>query len=110
MSNTITQRRFSCKQDLQHADYFPLDEVVLVPVALSDKWTLCSCSCMLSLSTSVDLLSVVCSLLCRTFDSSLAEACHEEGVRLLAYSPLAMGLLTVQNLIQLTLKKNRLCC
>ena len=50
---------------------------------------------MLCLSPPVDLLSVVCSLLCRTFDSSLAEVCHEEGVRLLAYSPLAMGLLTV---------------
>lgn len=39
---------------------------------------------------------MACSLLCRTFDSSLAEVCHEEGVGLLAYSPLAMGLLTVQ--------------
>ena len=38
---------------------------------------------------------VQCSLLCRTFDSGLAEVCHEEGVGLLAYSPLAMGLLTV---------------
>jgi hypothetical protein len=36
------------------------------------------------------------SLLCRTFDSGLAEACHLEGVSLLAYSPLAMGLLTVR--------------
>ncbi len=36
-----------------------------------------------------------CSLLCRTFDSSLAEVCYEEGIGLLAYSPLAMGLLTV---------------
>lgn len=36
------------------------------------------------------------SLTCRTFDSGgLAEACHLEGVGLLAYSPLAMGLLTV---------------
>ena len=35
------------------------------------------------------------SLLCRTFDAGLAECCHEEGVGLLAYSPLAMGLLTV---------------
>ena len=33
--------------------------------------------------------------MCRTFDSSLAEVCWEENVRLLAYSPLAMGLLTV---------------
>eukprot|EP00238_Polyblepharides_amylifera_P001683 CAMPEP_0196572480 /NCGR_PEP_ID=MMETSP1081-20130531/2533_1 /TAXON_ID=36882 /ORGANISM="Pyramimonas amylifera, Strain CCMP720" /LENGTH=361 /DNA_ID=CAMNT_0041889823 /DNA_START=130 /DNA_END=1215 /DNA_ORIENTATION=- len=31
------------------------------------------------------------SLLCRTFDSTLAEACHREHVSLLAYSPLAMG-------------------
>ena len=36
-----------------------------------------------------------CSLLCRTFDSSLTEVCYEEGIELLAYSPLAMGLLTV---------------
>lgn len=34
------------------------------------------------------------SLTCRTFESSLAECCHEEGIGLLAYSPLAMGLLT----------------
>ena len=40
--------------------------------------------------------SVLCSLLCRTFDSSLAEVCYEEGVGLLAYSPIAMGLLTVR--------------
>lgn len=34
------------------------------------------------------------SLLCRTFDAGLAECCHREGVSLLAYSPLAMGLLS----------------
>eukprot|EP00798_Chlamydomonas_sp_ICE-L_P008230 gene8230-1496_t len=35
------------------------------------------------------------SLTCRTFDSSgMAEICHREGVGMLAYSPLAMGLLT----------------
>ncbi|KIZ07247.1 Protein tas [Monoraphidium neglectum] len=34
------------------------------------------------------------NLLCRTFDSGLAEVCHLEAVGLLAYSPLAMGLLT----------------
>lgn len=35
------------------------------------------------------------SLTCRTFDSSgLAECCYEEKISLLAYSPLAMGLLT----------------
>ena len=44
-----------------------------------------------------DFEGALCSLLCRTFDSSLAEVCWEEGVRLLAYSPLAMGLLTVHN-------------
>lgn len=33
-------------------------------------------------------------LMCRTFDTSLAECCHLEQVSLLAYSPLAMGLLT----------------
>ena len=35
------------------------------------------------------------SLTCRTFEAHLAECCQEEGVSLLAYSPLAMGLLTV---------------
>ena len=34
------------------------------------------------------------NLLCRSFDASLAECCAEERVSLLAYSPLAMGLLT----------------
>ena len=34
------------------------------------------------------------SLLCRGFDAGLAECCVEEGVSLLPYSPLAMGLLT----------------
>lgn len=34
------------------------------------------------------------SLLCRTFDAAMAECCHQEGVGMLAYSPLAMGLLT----------------
>lgn len=35
------------------------------------------------------------SLLCRTFEEGLAEICFQERVQLLAYSPLAMGLLTV---------------
>ncbi|KAK4263326.1 hypothetical protein QN277_028756 [Acacia crassicarpa] len=34
------------------------------------------------------------SLLCRTFDSALAECCHYERISLLAYSPLAMGILS----------------
>jgi aryl-alcohol dehydrogenase-like predicted oxidoreductase len=34
------------------------------------------------------------SLTCRTFDAGLAECCHAESISLLAYSPLAMGLLT----------------
>uniref|UniRef100_A0A2P2MGI5 NADP-dependent oxidoreductase domain-containing protein n=2 Tax=Rhizophora mucronata TaxID=61149 RepID=A0A2P2MGI5_RHIMU len=34
------------------------------------------------------------NLLCRTFDSGLAECCHHEGTSLLAYSPLAMGILS----------------
>ncbi|KAL2510600.1 NAD(P)-linked oxidoreductase superfamily protein [Abeliophyllum distichum] len=34
------------------------------------------------------------NLLCRTFDSGMAECCHHERVSLLAYSPLAMGILT----------------
>ncbi|XP_024542944.1 uncharacterized protein LOC9635254 isoform X2 [Selaginella moellendorffii] len=38
------------------------------------------------------------SLLCRTFDYGLAECCHHESINLLAYSPLAMGLLTAKYL------------
>ncbi|MCO5581324.1 hypothetical protein L7F22_035204 [Adiantum nelumboides] len=34
------------------------------------------------------------NLLCRTFDGGLAECCYEMRVSLLAYSPLAMGLLS----------------
>ncbi|EPS69064.1 hypothetical protein M569_05703, partial [Genlisea aurea] len=34
------------------------------------------------------------NLLCRNFDSGMAECCQNEGVRLLAYSPLAMGILS----------------
>jgi aryl-alcohol dehydrogenase-like predicted oxidoreductase len=34
------------------------------------------------------------SLLCRTFDTDLAELCHQEEVTLLAFSPLAAGLLS----------------
>jgi aryl-alcohol dehydrogenase-like predicted oxidoreductase len=34
------------------------------------------------------------SLICRMFDTDLAELCHHEGVGLLAFSPLAAGLLT----------------
>ncbi len=34
------------------------------------------------------------SLLCRYFDTDLAELCHNENVHLMAYSPLAAGLLT----------------
>ena len=34
------------------------------------------------------------SLLCRLFDTDLAELCHHENVDLLAFSPLAAGLLT----------------
>lgn len=43
-----------------------------------------------------------CSLTCRTFDIGLAEVCHMEGVSLLAYSPLAMGLLTVSRYVILS--------
>jgi len=34
------------------------------------------------------------SLICRYFDTDLAELCHNESLHLLAYSPLAAGLLT----------------
>ncbi|KAJ3676837.1 hypothetical protein LUZ60_002561 [Juncus effusus] len=33
-------------------------------------------------------------LLCRNFDAGLAECCHHEKISLLAYSPMAMGLLS----------------
>ncbi|KAJ9543450.1 hypothetical protein OSB04_023157 [Centaurea solstitialis] len=39
------------------------------------------------------------NLLCRNFDSGLAECCHLERVGLLAYSPLAMGLLSGKYLL-----------
>ncbi|XP_021279991.1 uncharacterized protein LOC110413484 isoform X3 [Herrania umbratica] len=34
------------------------------------------------------------SLLCRTFDSGMAECCHHERINFLGYSPLAMGILS----------------
>ncbi|WOK93337.1 hypothetical protein Cni_G02034 [Canna indica] len=34
------------------------------------------------------------NLLCRNFDSGLAECCHHESISLLAYSPMAMGILS----------------
>ncbi|XP_077240591.1 uncharacterized protein LOC143881418 isoform X2 [Tasmannia lanceolata] len=34
------------------------------------------------------------NLLCRNFDSGLAECCHHERISFLAYSPMAMGLLS----------------
>lgn len=34
------------------------------------------------------------SLLCRNFDSGVAECCHHERISLLAYSPMAMGILS----------------
>lgn len=34
------------------------------------------------------------NLLCRNFDAGLAECCHHERVSLLAYSPIAMGMLS----------------
>ncbi|KAF5731494.1 hypothetical protein HS088_TW18G00172 [Tripterygium wilfordii] len=34
------------------------------------------------------------NLLCRTFNSGMAECCHHERISLLAYSPLAMGILS----------------
>ncbi|KAD3336635.1 hypothetical protein E3N88_32154 [Mikania micrantha] len=39
------------------------------------------------------------NLLCRNFDAGLAECCHLERVSLLAYSPLAMGLLSGKYLL-----------
>ncbi|KAK7359148.1 hypothetical protein VNO77_01095 [Canavalia gladiata] len=47
----------------------------------------CSCPKIVSLQNSY-------SLLCRTFDSAMAECCHQESINLLAYSPLAMGILS----------------
>eukprot|EP00884_Botryococcus_braunii_P015017 jgi/Botrbrau1/23516/Bobra.106_1s0066.2 len=42
----------------------------------------------------VETIQNAYSLTCRTFEEGLAEICSLEGVQLLAYSPLAMGLLT----------------
>ncbi|PCH92655.1 MAG: aldo/keto reductase [Rhodobacteraceae bacterium] len=42
----------------------------------------------------VDSIQNEYSLLCRLFDTDLAELCHNEQVGLLAYSPLATGLLS----------------
>lgn len=39
------------------------------------------------------VLSNAFNLLCRTAETTVAEACHEEAVAFFAYSPLAMGLL-----------------
>jgi Aldo/keto reductase family len=41
-------------------------------------------------------LSNAYNLLCRTADVTVAEGCYEEGVHFLAYSPVAMGLLSGQ--------------
>ncbi|GLI69759.1 hypothetical protein VaNZ11_014439 [Volvox africanus] len=68
-------------------------------VGLSNEtpWGLCKALAAASLDRSlprVVSLQNAYSLTCRTFDSGLAEVCHLEGVGLMAYSPLAMGLLT----------------
>ncbi|XP_047084525.1 protein tas-like [Lolium rigidum] len=34
------------------------------------------------------------NLMCRNFDAGLAECCHQERINLLAYSPMAMGILS----------------
>jgi aryl-alcohol dehydrogenase-like predicted oxidoreductase len=53
----------------------------------------CEASRQYSLKPSV--LQNAYSLLCRTFEcGGLAECCHMEGIGLMAYSPLAMGLLS----------------
>ena len=48
-----------------------------------------------TLSVMTMMMPLLRSLLCRTFDTALAECCCLEGVSLMVYSPLAMGLLTV---------------
>ncbi|GLC63420.1 hypothetical protein PLESTF_000034300 [Pleodorina starrii] len=69
-------------------------------VGLSNEtpWGLCKALAAASLDPSlprVVSLQNAYSLTCRTFDSGgLAEVCHLEGVGLMSYSPLAMGLLT----------------
>lgn len=54
----------------------------------------CQLACSDPAAPRVATLQNTYSLLCRTFDAGLAECCHVEGVGLLAYSPLAMGLLS----------------
>ena len=81
---------------------------------LCQRWKACQLLCDVNLeSGSSDLEGLItfflCSLLCRTFDAGLAECCHHEKIGLLAYSPLAMGLLTVCNL-QSILSLHELSC
>jgi aryl-alcohol dehydrogenase-like predicted oxidoreductase len=57
-------------------------------------WPPCAARAKPDLPGGVVSLQNAYSLLCRTFDAGLAECCHAERVSLLAYSPLAMGLLT----------------
>jgi aryl-alcohol dehydrogenase-like predicted oxidoreductase len=55
------------------------------------KW--CAASQLLGVQRP-EVLQNAFHLLCRTAESGLFEACHEEQVAFQAYSPLAMGLLT----------------
>ncbi|KAJ4773046.1 NAD(P)-linked oxidoreductase superfamily protein [Rhynchospora pubera] len=47
-----------------------------------------------SLSPKILTIQNAYNLLCRNFDSGLAECCHHERISLLAYSPMAMGILS----------------
>ncbi|KAL0294510.1 UNVERIFIED_CONTAM: protein tas [Sesamum angustifolium] len=48
----------------------------------------------LSINHSIVSVQNSYNLLCRNFDSGMAECCHHERISLLAYSPLAMGILS----------------
>jgi aryl-alcohol dehydrogenase-like predicted oxidoreductase len=45
------------------------------------------------------------NLLCRSFDSGLAECYHHEGISLLAYSPLAMGIISGSILLLMVVRQ-----
>lgn len=48
----------------------------------------------LQLSSKILTVQNSYNLMCRNFDAGLAECCHHERISLLAYSPMAMGILS----------------
>ena len=87
--------RFKCRLLIFHQPYMYLlrGEWATHPGFTSSDKLLHSAAILLWHQTE----AYCCSLLCRGFDTGLAECCHQEHVSLMAYSPLAMGLLTVRH-------------